>query len=64
MTDQKVLKNLLQSDRPVLAPGIYDALSAKVAEDAGASCLYLSGFSVAATLLGEPDIGLVTLAVH
>ncbi len=44
----------------VLAPGVYDALSALVAEQAGFSALYLSGASIAYTRLGRSDIGLTT----
>jgi 2-methylisocitrate lyase-like PEP mutase family enzyme len=41
-------------------PGVYDALSTKIALQSGFSAVYMSGFSVAGTLLGQPDIGLVT----
>ena len=44
----------------VLAPGIYDALSALVAEQAGFEALYLSGASIAYTRLGRSDVGLTT----
>jgi len=44
----------------LLAPGIYDALTAMLAEAAGFETLYLSGASIAYTRLGRPDIGLVT----
>ncbi|WP_313620634.1 oxaloacetate decarboxylase [Achromobacter sp.] len=44
----------------VLAPGVYDALSALVAEQAGFDTLYLSGASIAYTRLGRSDIGLTT----
>lgn len=44
----------------VLAPGVYDALSALVAEQAGFTALYLSGASIAYTRLGRSDIGLTT----
>jgi 2-methylisocitrate lyase-like PEP mutase family enzyme len=48
--------------RPILlAPGIYDALSATIAADAGAEVLYLSGAAMAYTRLGRPDIGLVSM---
>lgn len=48
--------------RPILlAPGIYDALSASIATDAGAEALYLSGAAIAYTRLGRPDIGLVSM---
>ena len=54
------LKQRLESPRPLLAPGIYDALSALVAEQAGFEALYLSGASIAYTRLGRSDIGLTT----
>jgi 2-methylisocitrate lyase-like PEP mutase family enzyme len=44
----------------VLAPGIYDALSALVAEQAGFEALYLSGASIAYTRLARSDVGLTT----
>ena len=44
----------------VLAPGVYDALSALLAEQAGFSALYLSGASIAYSRLGRSDIGLTT----
>lgn len=44
----------------VLAPGVYDALSALIAEQAGFGALYLSGASIAYTQLGRSDIGLTT----
>ncbi len=44
----------------VLAPGVYDALSALVAEQAGFTALYLSGASIAYTRLGRSNIGLTT----
>ena len=54
------LKQRLTSPAPLLAPGIYDALSALVAEQAGFEALYLSGASIAYTRLGRSDIGLTT----
>ncbi len=54
------LKQRLQSSRPLLAPGIYDALSALVAQQAGFEALYLSGASIAYTRLGRSDVGLTT----
>jgi 2-methylisocitrate lyase-like PEP mutase family enzyme len=48
--------------RPILlAPGVYDALTARLAEGAGAEALYVSGAAVAYTRLGRPDIGLVAM---
>ncbi|MFN7321138.1 MAG: oxaloacetate decarboxylase [Methylobacterium sp.] len=46
----------------VVAPGIYDALTASLAEAAGFDALYLSGAAMAYTRLGGPDLGLVTMS--
>ena len=54
------LKARLAQAQPLLAPGVYDALTALVAEQAGFEALYLSGASIAYTRLGRPDIGLTT----
>ncbi|MCE2688883.1 MAG: isocitrate lyase/PEP mutase family protein [Rubrivivax sp.] len=53
-------KTRLTQPTPVLAPGIYDALTALVAEQAGFEALYLSGASIAYTRLARSDIGLTT----
>ncbi|WP_372965702.1 oxaloacetate decarboxylase [Marinobacter sp.] len=55
------LKERLQSSRIIVAPGVYDALSASLAEQAGFDTVYLSGASLAYTKLGRPDIGLMSL---
>ena len=52
--------NRLRGREPVLAPGVYDALTALVAEQSGFEALYLSGASIAYTALGRSDIGLTT----
>ena len=54
------LRQRLAQPRPLLAPGVYDALSALLAERAGFEALYLSGASVAYTQLGRSDVGLTT----
>lgn len=46
----------------LVTPGIYDALSARVAEQVGFPALAISGFGVEAALLGKPDVGLLTLS--
>jgi 2-methylisocitrate lyase-like PEP mutase family enzyme len=56
----KTFKARLASSNIVLAPGVYDALSALVAEQAGFEALYLSGASIAYTRLGRSDVGLTT----
>ena len=55
--------NLLERlrEKMLLAPGVYDALTALIAEKAGAEAVYLSGASIAYSRLGRPDIGLVSL---
>jgi len=60
MTDLKTM--LTDSKRGIVAPGIYDALTALLAEQAGFDCLYLSGASIAYSRLGRPDIGLVSVS--
>ena len=54
------LKTRLAEPRVLLAPGVYDALTALIAERAGFEALYLSGASIAYTRLGRSDVGLVT----
>jgi 2-methylisocitrate lyase-like PEP mutase family enzyme len=46
----------------ILAPGVYDALTASIAANAGFRTLYVSGAAIAYTRLGRPDIGLVTMS--
>jgi 2-methylisocitrate lyase-like PEP mutase family enzyme len=53
-------KARLTQPTAVLAPGIYDALTALLAEQAGFEALYLSGASIAYTRLARSDIGLTT----
>ena len=55
------LKSRLAAPGILLAPGIYDGLTATLAEAAGFEALYLSGAAVAYTKLGRPDIGLTTM---
>jgi 2-methylisocitrate lyase-like PEP mutase family enzyme len=54
------LRDRLSRDPLLVAPGVYDALTALLAEQAGFEALYLSGAAIAYTRLGRPDIGLVT----
>ena len=56
----QTLRERLQQPQAVLAPGVYDALTALVAQQAGFEALYLSGASIAYTRLGRSDIGLTT----
>ena len=61
MADAETLRTRLTRKPVVVAPGIYDALTAHLAERAGFSTLYVSGAAIAYTRLGRPDIGLVAM---
>lgn len=54
------IHKLLEQHRTFILPGVYDPLGAKLAEIAGFEILFVSGYSVAATHLGVPDLGLLT----
>jgi len=54
------LRALLAREQPTLAPGAFDALSARVVEAAGFDAVYMTGFGSSASLLGQPDVGLLT----
>lgn len=51
---------LIEKGEIFFTAGVYDALSAKLAERAGFKAVVVSGYAVAASLIGEPDIGLLT----
>ena len=54
------LKDLIANGSFISAPGVFDPLSARVAEQSGANALYMTGYGVSASLLGKPDAGLVS----
>jgi len=51
---------ILDKYKSIVFPGVYDTLSAKLAARAGFPMAFISGYSVAATAIGEPDLGLLT----
>jgi 2-methylisocitrate lyase-like PEP mutase family enzyme len=51
---------ILDQHGAIVFPGVYDTLSARLAERAGFPLAFISGYSVAATAIGEPDLGLLT----
>ena len=59
---EKNLRARLSRPPILLAPGIYDPLTALIAEKAGFEALYVSGAAIAYTRLGRPDIGLVSMS--
>ena len=54
------LKQQLQQSQAILAPGVYDAFTALIAEQAGFQAVYLSGGAVSYTRFGRADVGLTT----
>jgi len=61
MKKSTVLRQAILARRAVAVPGCHDALSAKVIESAGFEAIQVSGFGLAASLLGQPDVGLVQM---
>lgn len=56
------LFDLMAQNAPVVAPGVYDMISCKLAERAGFPAIYVSGYGVSAAHLGLPDVGLMTFS--
>ena len=62
MSDRaSVLRSALQRKRALVVPGCHDALSAKIVENARFEAVQVSGFGLAGSLLGQPDVGLVEM---
>ena len=57
----KTLKTLIARGKIVAAPGVYDALSALIAEQNSFEALYLTGNGQSSSMIGMPDVGLITL---
>jgi 2,3-dimethylmalate lyase len=55
------LRELIAGDAVVVAPGAYDALSARLVEQAGFDAVYMTGYGATASLLGRPDVGLLSM---
>lgn len=60
MRPREELRRLLEAEELVMAPGAPDALTARLIEQAGFPAVYMTGFAATATLLGCPDLGLLT----
>lgn len=54
------VKEALDRKGTVVMPGVYDALSARIAARAGFDVIFTTGYGISATLLGEPDFGILT----
>lgn len=59
-TQRLNLKQKLAGDNIVVAPGIFDMISVRVADQMGFDCLYMTGYGTVSSYLGEPDAGLAT----
>jgi len=60
MSQPQKLRQILQKPDILVVPGIYDCISAQLAEKAGFEALFTSGFGISASTLGRPDYGLLT----
>jgi 2-methylisocitrate lyase-like PEP mutase family enzyme len=56
------LRKRLATGRILAAPGVYDALGARLVEQAGFEAMFVSGAAMSASLLGLPDLGLMTVS--
>ncbi|MDI6706680.1 MAG: isocitrate lyase/PEP mutase family protein [Bacillota bacterium] len=56
-----MLREMLNSEGVIMAPGAYDVWSARLVEKAGFKAIYMTGYGVSASVLGKPDIGLITM---
>jgi 2-methylisocitrate lyase-like PEP mutase family enzyme len=59
-TAGRVLRDLIEAERPLVVPGCADALTARIAADVGFPALYATGAGISNALLGLPDLGLAT----
>ncbi len=55
----RILRGMLERKELIVAPGAYDALTAKLVEYVGFKAVFHTGYGTAASLLGQPDVGLV-----
>jgi len=55
----KNLKSILKSKKPLVIPGVYDALGAKIAQKVGFDAMFQTGYGTSATLFGMPDFGFI-----
>ena len=58
----KNLRNMLKSNKPLVIPGVYDALGAKIAQKVGFDAMFQTGYGTSATLFGMPDYGFIGAA--
>jgi 2-methylisocitrate lyase-like PEP mutase family enzyme len=55
------LRKLLSRKEILVVPGVHDGLTARIVEIEGFNALYMTGYGTSASMLGKPDVGLLTL---
>ncbi|HSB83510.1 MAG TPA: isocitrate lyase/PEP mutase family protein [Nitrosarchaeum sp.] len=55
----KTLRTVLKANKPLVIPGVYDAIGAKIAEKVGFKAMFQTGYGTSATLFGMPDYGFI-----
>ena len=63
LTVRQQLRKRLTEGGMIVAPGIYDAYGARMVQQAGFEAVYMTGNGVSASLLGQPDVGLIDLSL-
>ncbi|AEE90606.1 2,3-dimethylmalate lyase [Tepidanaerobacter acetatoxydans Re1] len=61
MKKTTLLRKLIEDEQILVAPGAHDVLTAKVIEKVGFNAVYMTGYGRAASYLGKPDVGLITM---
>jgi 2-methylisocitrate lyase-like PEP mutase family enzyme len=61
MNRVKKFRHMLTNNEVIVAPGVYDCVSAKIAEKIGFPAVYMGSFITSASIYGKPDVGLITL---
>ncbi|MHB1159916.1 MAG: isocitrate lyase/PEP mutase family protein [Chloroflexota bacterium] len=62
MEQRRRFRELLRRPGPIVAPGVYDCLTAMLVEQAGFEAVNITGAGVVASVLGLPDVGLITMS--
>lgn len=60
MKASTAIRRLVEREKIFIRPGSHDALSARIAQAAGFEAIGMSGYAVSVSLLGKPDVGLIT----
>lgn len=61
MKRSSVFKDLLSGNDAIIMPVVHDALCARIAEEVGFKAIFTAGYANSASLLGKPDVGLLTM---